>query len=596
MWNIRRIFIVALAIRLALAPFATLSATFENVSAVDTILVQNFNPLSYITSYGPAFYLTYVPFYVPYLLMNLLGVHAVFLLEFLFKIPSIIGDILCGYALFNIAFELFQDYRKATVLSAVYLLNPYTIFISAVVGHLDPLMMGLIMTSMYLTLKGRTQGSALSLAFASALRFLPALLFPFFYLYLHKQSRQKARPYLYTFVSASVLLFSPYLLTLVQLGLTSQPLVSAYVQSFVRPVSILGGSSPTTFKYNFTGFLASTGLWSYASTLSNVRTFVVTYIGLLLVFVFLGTWGFRTLTCFSGVLFGTFMLVIPLDQAHYLSWFLPFVLLGAFAYSFIPRQGVAILIATNFAIWPIVDPGFLVSLDATFPGIAGYGYLYSKWPFLNLNFQLSLSVMYGVTVAVCSIILLFYGISSDRSASVSRESLPGDGVLALVTGEAFVLTFETLRLVYFPGLPFISALTTLCALVLLAIYANWMIPRLKKEDRHLPWMPRAIMLALSVLFGALTLQTGSTFLLTQAIFIALIAFTRRFRLGSIVAQLIMVWSTLYISYLSLTSLDVLQTFLTITTLVTTIIAWLAQLDTRFIPRSIGIWRSKHVNR
>ena len=594
MWDIRRLFFVALAIRLALAPFLTLSATFENITAVDTIIVQNFNPLSWITSYGPGFYVTYVPFYAPYSVLRLLGVHALFLLEFLFKIPSIIGDILSGYALFNIAFELFQNQRKATILSAAYLLNPYTIFISAVVGHLDPLMMGLMLISMYWMSKGRVERSALSLAFASGLRFLPALLLPIFYLYLRKQFPHKRRSYLYTFGVSSALLFSPYLLTFVQLGLTSQFLLSAYVQSFTSPLGTLGQSSPTTFKYNFTGFLASVGLWPYASILSNIRTFLVLYVGLLLAFGFLTRWGFRALTCFSGVIFGTFMIVIPLDQPHYLSWFLPFVLLGAFAYPFIPRQGPAVLVAANIAIWPIIDPGFLVALDATFPWVTGYGYLYSNWPFFNLNLQLSLSVAYGVTIAFCSVILLVCGLGSERSDSVHIEGFLRDRtVAALVLGEAIVLTFETLRLVYFPVLPSLAVVTTFSALLVVAVYSGWTIRGSRKDIQQLSRMRTVIMLAQCLLWGALALQTGSIFLLTQAIFIAVIAFTRTIRAEAILTQLIMLWSTVYISYLALTSFSVLQISLTITTLITTFIAWLAQLDMSALPRSIGIWRSKN---
>ncbi len=583
-------FILALAVRLALAPFTTLSATFENITAVDTIFVQGFNPLSWITSYGTGFYLFYAPLYIPYIFLNLLGVHSLFILEFLFKIPSIIGDMLSGYALFNLALRIQHDSRKATLLSGVYLLNPYTIFVSAVVGHLEPLMMGLLLMSLYWALQENTWKSSGFLSLASSLRFLPGLLLPFFLIFVRRRSPQSVKSYLGYFVAFSAILFSPYLLVIVPLGLTSEPLLFTYLQAFGGPVGTLGQSNPMTFKYNLTGFFASAGLWGYASQFSNALTFLVLYAVMIPAFWRFTTRDFKALANFAGVFFSTFMIVVPLSQAHYLSWFLPFALLGVFIYGSIPRQYVALLIGVNMAIWPIIDPSFLIVLDATFPWVTGYGYLYSHWPFLSLDLQLSLSVLYVVILAFCLVTLLLNAVSFSKFDS-STQRLPRGRFRALEVGQIAVLVFETLRLVYFQSQAYLWPLAIIAALSILAIYVFQSRPIFNSDKRYgLEKLPRKkiILLGLSGLMFALGLNGNSVFLLIQAFFLVFLAVTKESHLGSTLTQVTILWCVGYAAYLSLASANSSEAILTVLALFVILSASLSQFFNTIRPRTLGM--------
>src|SRR3989442_6841220 len=581
MWNIRRVFILALAIRLGLAPFATLSATFENITAVDTIFVQGFNPLSWITSYGPGFYVFYAPLYVPYFFLKSMGVQSLFILEFLFKFPSIVGDMLSGYALFNLALRVLQNSRRAMLLSTAYLLNPYSIFISAVVGHLEPLMIGLVLMSIYSTFEPSPRKSSIFLSLASTLRFLPGLLLPFFLLYLRGRAPLEARIYLYYFATFSAILFSPYLLVIIPLRLASQPLLFGYLQSFGGPVSTLGQSNPSTFRYNLTGFLASTGLWGYASNFSNVWTFIVLYVGLTAAFWRFTRSDLKALTSFAGVFFSMFMLVVPLSQSHYLSWFLPFGLIGSFIYASIPRKYIGLLLGVNMTIWPLIDPGFLVVLDATFPWITGYGYLYNHWPFTNLDLLLSLSVLYAVILTLCLILLL---VSATRPHEFDYAKQPNPRLLpTLVVAQIAVLVFEMLRLAYFQTQTYLSLVAIIAAISILAAFTaksrhdfafegNFRMKNIRTNS--------VILLGLSGLMLALSLNSNSVFLLIQAGLTAFLAFIRQSKTKSMLGQATIVWCSGYIAYLSLTSTNSLEAVLTIPTLFVIIAALLSQFYVR----------------
>src|SRR5207245_3777107 len=106
---------------------------------------------------------------------------------------------------------------------------------------------------------------------------------------------------------------------------------------------------------------------------------------------------------------------------------------------------------------------------------------------------------------------------------------------------------------YNPSLSSLTVYMTCTIILYVAVYSGWTIRVSRKDIQQLSLMRTVIMLAQCLLWCALALQTGSIFLLTQAIFIAVIAFTRTIRADAILTQLLMLWSTVYISYLALTS-------------------------------------------
>ncbi len=181
-WNI---ILAGLAIRLCIAPFTghpcdmPLWGTFGKA-----ILVEHANPYATFP-YPPPWILITGFTYGIYLLLP-----SEPFLNFILKLPIILGDILLGITLHAIVQDLSSSRKKANYATALFLLNPYVIWISSVWGMFDALPALCTLLALRSFLKGNEKVSALFLGLGIAFKYYPILLLPVFLILGWKRERK----------------------------------------------------------------------------------------------------------------------------------------------------------------------------------------------------------------------------------------------------------------------------------------------------------------------------------------------------------------------------------------------------------------------
>jgi len=362
---------LGLAVRLILAPYTQFSHVTERINSADHIFLLGFNPLINDAGVGSGFLIFFVPPYLAYLGLSALGLHFQFILELLFKLPPIIGDVLVFMSLRQLTLIGLKDSTKSSLVAASYFLNPYVINVSAIIGSNESLMVAFVLQAILALFRGQEQRSAIYLSTASFMRYFPFLLTPLFAIFAWKRERRSAARFLAVFSAFSFFLSLPYLSFLI-------PLYQASPQSFLdwtRYFFGAGGSAPAAnpwpvwqFKWNLTGFLIITGLISQASSIFlNLRTFLI----LLIVITFLALRRLTLSVEYANTYFLSFFLLVlvlfPLSQYHYLVWVIPFALLASIAFKQFPLRYVSLLWISYMVIDLAIQGAFLGYLDYTFP-------------------------------------------------------------------------------------------------------------------------------------------------------------------------------------------------------------------------------------
>jgi hypothetical protein len=448
------VFFSGLVIRLIFMPITAHAALWERITNVDKIFILGLNPLLSDPGRGISFYLFSVPFYILYLFFNYFGIYYNFLLDTFFKIPPLIGDVIVFYSLYQLTQLTLKDEKKSLSVASIYFLNPYVIWMTSVVGHAEQLMVAFIMLAILYLFKNKIRHSAICLSIATFFRYLPILFLPSFLVYLWKRrANSSMMQFVLMYVLSSLVLSLPYIFIFLQLYLTSSSTFWSYVNIY------LGTSGTTSFHsiawltgwtYNFTGFLASLGLWASLGWLFDIRIFMFLYvISSILLFNTSIAQSFPSINRHVIVTFLLFQVTSPLNQHHYLMWVLPFLFLESYKFTTIQLHHSHILWVSNMAIDPLIGNHLRFYFNDTFPFLSAV--IEKYWPLVHNNFlELSLSVLSGLFMLLIIIRCLMYNPISypEASRAIINYKRKHGFIMLLFSGYAF---FEILRFSYMPN-------------------------------------------------------------------------------------------------------------------------------------------------
>jgi Gpi18-like mannosyltransferase len=396
-------------IRFTLAIWTQHAATFAKVQILDELFVLGSNPLIRTSSFGVSFYFFYIPAYIPYLTLGLFNVRYDFLLSLLFRVPPAIGDIITFYALFSIGTHFSKDIKTGLAVGTVYFLNPYAIWLSSIVGHAESLMIGFVLLASVYLLKQKTLHSSVTFAFASMFRYLPVLILPFFAAYTWKRSRSEMAKFLAVYIVTIAVLAIPDLLSFATIYSNSPSGFEAFMQHFIGSGSAVAGTGHyplmqiKQFTYNFTGILATLGLWPQVKVFFGFRNFLILYFAIVLFSLkYKSAFSFQGINKSVIAIFCLLLIFTPLIQHQYLMWVFPFILLEAYLFRSIPRFIPKVLYLTLLLIDPIIEGSFFNYFDATIPSPIRQ----NQWPLRNITLELSLSALHVLTLVATVIIVL----------------------------------------------------------------------------------------------------------------------------------------------------------------------------------------------
>ena len=109
----------------------------------------------------------------------------------LLKLPLIIFDGLCAFAIYKIGFWYTGSSDKSLTASALWLLNPYVTITSEMLGNYDVIVVFFFLMSIFYFLKGRYIQAGVTLMVSTTLKPYPILLLPTFIIILVRQKEVK---------------------------------------------------------------------------------------------------------------------------------------------------------------------------------------------------------------------------------------------------------------------------------------------------------------------------------------------------------------------------------------------------------------------
>ena len=524
------VFTAGLVIRLILMPYTSTASIWARVTGFDNLFIGGLNPLALQGVHGSSFWLFGLPFYSLYTLLSSLGLHYSFLLDFLMKMPSLLGDIIIFYAIYRITYLIFADGRKSLLAASVYFLNPYTIWMAGIIGPGEQLMSGFLLLSILFMMENRGMLSATCLAFATFFRYIPILFLPVFIIYLwrNRGSYQSLR-FLGAFIGISFFMIIPYIPNIVSLYNVSSSALMGHIQNFIGPTEI--GLVPyartvltyfdiTYFEYNFTGILASLGYSDTLALIFNFRTFLIFSIFTGVVLLRRKSSSTQQINRVVVVTFSLFLLLTPLLQHHYLLWLFPFIILSSYVFRDLPRYFPIILSTAFILIDPILPLSVTGYFDNTFPGMLDS--IIGLFTFENKFTALAISMLTGLLLVLIIVNNIIHSISSkpgieDIYSSLSRRFTSRDWFLVI-----FLLLYGIFEMYYVTNFftPYLSKISPFGFMI--GFYLIWKIWR----DRSLGFNPslegRSIFVGVSLLWAyvfliSLSLFTVSLVIITSTI-------------------------------------------------------------------------------
>ncbi len=197
--------VLGILIRIGLSPFFRHPFDIPAWKFLDIISYDlGINPIPYTAFYGPCWLFTLLGSYPIYLLISLFRPSDLFL-NLVIKLPIIFGDFILAILLFKIT--------KSKLALALWFLNPYVIWTSAVHGMFDVLPTLFAVFSMYFLVKKQYLESAISLAIGIGYKVFPVFILPFFLLFSARNFGKKfSIKYLFVLLVASLVVFSIFLL------------------------------------------------------------------------------------------------------------------------------------------------------------------------------------------------------------------------------------------------------------------------------------------------------------------------------------------------------------------------------------------------
>ena len=170
-----------------------------------------------------------------------------FLLLFMFKLPLLVLDVLTSLLIYKLV-QLFRgDQRISRVAALIWLFNPYLTVVTEMDGTVDIISTFLVVLATYLYVRERHVFSGICLALATAARFYPIALIPFYAIFLLKERK----------IRSLLLMIASYF---VLLALILIRFIASYGMSFLNTLYMLpsGGNKEFTWFFGFRPNVAST--------------------------------------------------------------------------------------------------------------------------------------------------------------------------------------------------------------------------------------------------------------------------------------------------------------------------------------------------
>lgn len=382
---------LAIVIRLILMIQTTHVGSEAKIAIFDELfLAGNFIPIKN-SGWGLPFYAIFFPSYSLILLLSTIGIQHHFLAVFLFKIPPVVGDFVVFIALIQISKLCKLNFRQSLAIGCTYIFNPYVIWMSSVVGHVEQFVAGLILLTIVNIYKGNYKLSASYLAMAVTFRPNFIVLIPIMLRHIRK-IRDLVR-FLPILGILTILFLSPlYLFFILN---PNQDLLT-----FARHLTDAGGSghyglaSLKTVGGNFTGPAVFFGILDLVKSVLNLQTFIIIFIAVTTIFIkFKAT--IRNLVNYYTIIFAIALLSVTVSQHHYLLWIFPLLIIQAKVFRNIPLYIPTTLWVSNMLLDPALTGAFFYYLGDTFPAI--YEKLFPmvkwwKWNVYNANFEFAAAV------------------------------------------------------------------------------------------------------------------------------------------------------------------------------------------------------------
>lgn len=390
--------VVGFLLRIAIAPFTSHAYDILGCKmAVRTYFEQGelspfYEKLSLFYSWTspPIWFFILLLFYAPYVFLRVLGMpdfrvgfQPVLAVESLFiKLPLILSDVLSAYLIYRICKRCNLDERVSRLATAVYLLNPFGIWISSVWGMFDSLAVLFMLVGLYFLLDGKIFASSLIWGFGVkwyTLGLIPCLSVVSFF----RNRKKRAINRLLTSILILVIGFGIFASIMVVPHIVHGDL-SYLTQVLDYRFKVGGGGEDLSSLHTFFGPV----LWRVFEKAYGIKPFpnffVYTFGSLYMVFLLMFFFHLRKSDCksinkfrtFNSVVIGTlllFYLTYPQLTPQCVLWVLPSLILGYFVFH---QINVVPLVITSSLILPYLDTtyfimGFPSSWDISFQTISG---------------------------------------------------------------------------------------------------------------------------------------------------------------------------------------------------------------------------------
>ena len=234
------------------------------------------------------------------------------LFDLLVKLPLIASDALIAYLLYKFVLKHVGDEKSALFVSALWFLNPLTIWISSGWGMFDTLPTLFTVLSLYFALEKRFELAGISVAVAIAMKYYAVVLvIPLMILSLMNDGKiRTAKVFLYTGLSCAIL-FLPYL--------------SRVLSGFSQTIS---GGSTTEIHYSGLSFWSALTLF-YSNFNQALIASLLVVVSLALSYAWIWKyWSMQDITTLSTIAFflpvACLLLFYQFVGMNFFVWMLPF--------------------------------------------------------------------------------------------------------------------------------------------------------------------------------------------------------------------------------------------------------------------------------
>ncbi len=233
------------------------------------------------------------------------------LFNLLVKLPLIASDSIIALLLYRLVMKHLKDERLAIAVSAMWFLNPLTIWVSSGWGTFDTLPALFTVLALYFVMEDKLAYSGVSLALAIAMKYYAVVLIPSLLVLAWRRSRERG-----VLLASGGLVFSGLALFL--------PLLNSVTSTFV---SLANGPSPSGIHYSGLSFWSAITLFSTGLDQSLVSA-IILVLALLGVYAWIvrahSERGLASYSAYFALPIMMLLLAYRFVGENYFIWLLPF--------------------------------------------------------------------------------------------------------------------------------------------------------------------------------------------------------------------------------------------------------------------------------